>query len=68
MRIDAVKAPLGRFQDKWVALNPGQDKVIASAKTLKLVISRAKKTSYKKPVFMKVLSSSTTISPTCYGV
>jgi hypothetical protein len=41
----------------WVALNPDQTRVLATGKTLKEVISNAKKNSNEKPVLIKAIQN-----------
>jgi len=41
------------YKGKWVALTP-RDEVIASGKSIKLVVSEAEKKGEKKPILFKV--------------
>ncbi len=67
MKADAIKASLTQYQNQWVALNNKQDKVLANGRSLKVVISRTKKSGHENAVFMKVPSVAFTISPAWYG-
>ena len=55
MEID-LTAVYAAYAGKWVALNEKLSEVVASGSTPSVVLTKAKKSGYKKPILFKVPS------------
>lgn len=55
-----------QFQDRWIALTPKDEQLIASAEALSEVVLAAKKKGVERPVYLHIPRWDSNYAPACF--